>query len=185
MADLSELLKIIPIDDIAEQLGVSEGQAEAAVQQVLPGLVGGLAVNASSSEGASTLETVLSHHAGKDTSSKAKLKDIDTEDGEKIVGHILGDKEGSVEKLAAASGLGDQAGDLIKKVLPIVAPIVLAWLANQFLGQKSEPKETAQESSSGGGIGDLLGGLLGGGSSSGGAGDVLGGLLGGLLGGKS
>ena len=43
MADLSSLLKQIPVDDIAKQLGIDESVAEAAVQQIVPGLVAGLA----------------------------------------------------------------------------------------------------------------------------------------------
>jgi hypothetical protein len=190
MADLSSLLEQIPVGDIAKQLGIDESVAEAAVQQVVPGLVAGLAANAEDPKGAASLEKALSHDRG--AVHKKKVSEIDTEDGKKIVKNVYGDKQDAVaSKLAAtatkASGAGDVTGDIIKQILPIVAPIVLAWLAEQFLGGKKEeaaPKE--EESSSGGGIGDLLGGLLGGGSSSGSSnstGDLLGGILGGLLGG--
>jgi hypothetical protein len=190
MADLSSLLKQIPIDDIAKQLGIDESVAEAAVQQVVPGLVAGLAANAEDPKGAASLEKALSHDRG--GVHKKKVSEIDTEDGKKIVKNVYGDKQDAVAtKLAAtatkASGAGDVTSDIIKQILPIVAPIVLAWLAEQFLGGKKEeaaPKE--EESSTGGAIGDLLGGLLGGGSSSGSSnstGDLIGGILGGLLGG--
>ncbi|MEO5920207.1 MAG: hypothetical protein ABIQ01_03610, partial [Pseudolysinimonas sp.] len=70
----------------------------------------------------------------------------------------------------------------IKQILPIVAPIVLSWLASQFLGGKGETAAPAaapkEESSSGGGIGDLLGGLLSSPQGQEIAGDLLGGLLG-------
>jgi hypothetical protein len=189
MADLSSLLKQIPVDDIAKQLGIDESVAEAAVQQIVPGLVAGLAANAEDPRGAASLTKALSHDRG---GVKKKVSEIDTEDGKKIVKNVYGDKQDAVvTKLAAsatkASGAGDVTGDIIKQILPIVAPIVLAWLAEQFLGGKKEeaaPKE--EESSTGGAIGDLLGGLLGGGSSSGSSnstGDLIGGILGGLLGG--
>jgi hypothetical protein len=188
MADLSELLKQIPIDDIAKQLGIDESVAEAAVQQIVPGLVAGLAANAEDPKGAASLTSALSHDRG--AVHKKKVSEIDVEDGKKIVRNVYGDKQDQVAtKLASsatkASGAGDVTSDIIKKVLPIVAPIVLAWLAEKFLGGNSAPKEKEKETeSSGGGLGDLLGGLLGGGSSSsGGGGDVLGDLLGGLLGG--
>ena len=100
--------------------------------------------------------------------------------------HVFGDKEDAVvSKLADSSPKSEVTDVILKKVLPLVAPIVLAWLANKFLGGSSE---SSSAGSSGGGLGDLLGGLLGGGSSkssnSGGVdlGDLLGG-LGGLLGG--
>lgn len=184
MADLDDLLKQIPVGDIAKQLGVDRATAEAAVQQVVPGLVAGLAANAKDEKGAASLTKAVSHDRG---GLKKSLTDVDVEDGKKIVKNVYGDKQDQVSaKLAAtatkASGAGDVTQDLIKQVLPIVAPIVLAWIANQFLGGKKE--ESSSSSSSSGGIGDLLGGLLGGGSSSSSSGgNVLGDLLGGLLGG--
>jgi hypothetical protein len=189
MADLSSLLKQIPVADIADQLGIDESVAEAAVQQVVPGLVAGLAANAEDPKGAASLEKALSHDRG--GVHKKKVSEIDTEDGKKIVKNVYGDKQDAVaSKLAAsatkASAAGDVTQDIIKQILPIVAPIVLAWLAEQFLGGKKEEPAAKEEESAGGGIGDLLGGLLGGGSSSGSSnstGDLLGGILGGLLGG--
>lgn len=185
MADLDDLMQQIPVGDIAKQLGVDKATAEAAVTQVVPGLVAGLAANAKDERGAASLTKAVSHDRG---GLKRSLADVDVEDGKKIVKNVYGDKQDQVSaKLAAsatkASSTGNVTQDLIKQILPIVAPIVLAWIANQFLGGKKE--QPASESSSSGGIGDLLGGLLGGGSSSsgGGAGDMLGDLLGGLLGG--
>ena len=179
MPDLDELMKAIPVQDIAEQLGVPATVAEAAVEQVLPGLVGGMAVNAQSDTGAKSLEKALSQHAGKKIGPRTSLREVDSADGEKIVSHVFGAKKDDVASaLASTSSASDVTGDLIKQILPIVAPIVLAWLANQFLGQKSEPAAT--ESASSGGIGDLLGGLLGSKQGQ----DMIGGVLGGLLGSK-
>jgi hypothetical protein len=189
MADLSSLLKQIPVDDIAKQLGIDESVAEAAVQQIVPGLVAGLAANAEDPAGAASLTKALSHDRG--AVHKKKVADIDTEDGKKIVKNVYGDKQDAVaSKLAAtatkASGAGDVTQEIIKQILPIVAPIVLAWLAEQFLGGKKEEAKPKEEESTGGALGDLLGGLLGGGSSSSSSnstGDLIGGILGGLLGG--
>lgn len=187
MADLSSLLEQIPVADIAKQLGIDESVAEAAVQQVVPGLVAGLAANAEDPKGAASLTKALSHDRG--AVHKKKVTEIDVEDGKKIVKNVYGDKQDAVaSKLAAsatkASAAGDVTQDIIKQILPIVAPIVLAWLAEQFLGGKKEEPAAKEEESSSGGIGDLLGGLLGGSSgSSNSTGDLLGGILGGLLGG--
>src|SRR5690606_9080421 len=131
MSQYDELLAQIPIADIAKQLGIGEDVAEAAVTQVLPGLVGGLKANAEDG-GEASLEKALTKHKG------AKLRgvdDVNTADGEKIVKHVFGDKQDAVvSKLAGGSGSSDVTDVIIKKVLPIVAPIVLAWLANKFLG---------------------------------------------------
>ena len=179
MADYDDLLARMPIDDIARTLGVDADTASDAVQQVLPGLVGGLEANAHDPAGAASLEKALAGH-----SNRPRLRsvdEVDTDDGAKIVGHVFGPNTDQVAaRLADASPRSAVTGDLIQKVLPIVAPIVLAWVADKFFGQKTSSGDQ------GGGLGDLLGGLLGGGSSGGSSGGLdLGGLLGGLLGGGS
>ena len=187
MADLNALLDQIPVGDIAKQLGIDEDVAEAAVKQVLPGLVGGLAANAKRDDkSAEMLTNTLKHH---NKGVAKSVKDIDTADGKKIVKNVFGANEDAVvSKLAGASTKSDVTGEIIKQVLPIVAPIVLSWLASQFLGGKTdaaaapkeEPKEEPKEtsSSSSGGIGDLLGGLLSSPQGQEIAGELLGGLLG-------
>jgi hypothetical protein len=182
MADLNALLDQIPVGDIARQLGIDDEVAEAAVKQVLPGLVGGLAANANDSKGQTTLANVLKHH---NTGIARSVKDVDVEDGRKIVKNVFGANEDAVvTKLAGASTKSDVTGDIIKQVLPIVAPIVLSWLASQFLGGKTESAapaaapEPEPAAAGGGGIGDLLGGLLSSPQGQEIAGDLLGGLLG-------
>lgn len=180
-SQFDDLLKQIPIGDIAKQVGVDRSVANAAVAQILPTLLGGMAANAKDAKGADSLTKALSAHTGKLKSSK-KVKKVDTADGDKIVNHVFGSKKDEVVNAVSDSkGIGS---DIIGKILPIISPIVLAWLANQFLGGKKETtksKKSAPEESASGGIGDLLGGLLGGSS---GGDDLLGGLIGGLLGGK-
>ena len=177
MAELDGLIDLIPIDEIASKLGIDEKAATSAVKTVLPTIVAGLSANAADPEGAAKLEKTLTKHTSKST----KVADVDEEDGKKIVNHVFGTKKEAVEE--AAAGKADVTKDIIAKILPIVAPIVLAWLAQKFLGGSSEPTEStsaAKESSSGGGIGDILGGLVGSKEGQ----EVLGSVLGGLLGGK-
>lgn len=184
MADLSSLLKQIPVGDIAAQLGIDENVAQAAVEQVVPGLVAGLAANAADPERSASLTNAVSHDRG---GVPKKVADVDVEDGKKIVRNVYGENQDAVvTKLAAAKASSGVTDTIIQQILPIVAPIVLAWIANQFLGKKEEAP--TEEAGGGNILGDLLGGLLGGGSSSsssnsggglGGLGDLLGGLLGG------
>ena len=177
MAELDGLIDMIPIGDIAKKLGISEKEAKAAVKTVLPTIVAGLQANASDKDGAASLEKALDKHKTKTT----KVADVDEEDGKKIVNHVFGSKKEAVEE--AAAGKADVTKDIIAKILPIVAPIVLAWLAQKFLGGGSEEKPSkteAKEESGDGGIGDLLGGLMGSKEGQ----EIIGGVLGGLLGGK-
>lgn len=186
--DLDDLLQQIPTGELAARFGVDETTIDAAVQQALPGLVGGMAVNASDSEGASSLERAVQQHRPR--SAKLDLNAVDAEDGKKK--HVLGDKKDDVAQALGARSGDSTIANLIPQLLPLLAPLVMQFLAGR-LGQGST---TAGQSGSGGGIGgvlgDLLGGLLGGGSGSSGgsgasggsSGGDLGDLLGGLLGGK-
>ncbi len=154
MTDYDELLERIPVADIARTLGVDEDTASDAVRKVLPGLVGGLEANAHDPAGAASLEKALAGHS--DRPRLRSVDEVDTTDGAKIVGHVFGSNTDQVAAtLADASPRAAVTGDLIQKVLPIVAPIVLAWVADKFFGQKSS-------SGGQGGLGDLLGGMLGG-----------------------
>lgn len=187
--DFDELLARVPLGDLAGRFGVDEATVETAVRQALPGLVGGMAANASDADGAVKLEKALQKHAGGD--AKPKLKGIDTEDGKKIVKHVLGDKQADVERALGAQSGNSGIADLIPKLLPVLAPIIMQFLANRMGGGAASSSTTSSASSQGDGLGgvlgDLLGGLLGGGGSatqsaqgsSGDLGDVLGGLLGG------
>jgi hypothetical protein len=174
--DLDDILKQVPIGDIAEKFGVSPDVARQAVQEGGAALVGGLAKNAESPEGSSAIEEALNRHGG--FSGASKVDDVDQADGDKIVKHVFGDKKGEVvesltksEKTAGGIDFG--------KLLPILAPIIMGVIANA----------KGSSGSGGGGLGGILGGLLGGGqqgqaSGGQGGGSVIGDILGGLFGGK-
>ncbi len=186
MDDLSGLINLIPIGDIAKKLGIDESVAKAAIAVAVPAIVGGLAANAKDDGGAKSLEKALGKHAGKTPST---LADIDEADGERIVSNVFGAKKNEVAHAAGAQvdakGGGLDIGAIVAQVLPIVAPIVLAFVANQFLGSKTQaapqaaPEPAKAPASSGNPLGDMLGGLI---SSPQGQ-ELIAGALGGLLGG--
>jgi hypothetical protein len=193
MASLDELMSQIPMGEVAARLGVDEPTARAAVEQALPALVGGMEANAKDPGGAASLEKAVAKHSPTLVDGGANLDEVDTNDGEKIVSHIFGpNKEQVVQTLnaqpAAVSGAGLGGG--VGKLLPILAPIVLSYLAKKFQERKQstetvqptepmQPKQPQKEAE--GGLGGLLGGLLGdpseSGPSGGGIGDILGDLL--------
>ena len=185
MTSYDDIIANIPISDLASRLGVDEATARSAVDQALPALLGGMGANAQDPAGAASLERAVQHHSPQLYEGGVDLDEVDEGDGDKIVHNVFGSNTDQVVQKLGASGGGDQG--LNQKLLPILAPIVLSFLAAQFSKRQQGGGTTQAEASGGGGIGDLLGGLLGGGSGgSGGAGGMLGGLgdlLGGLLGG--
>ncbi|GGN84710.1 DUF937 domain-containing protein [Nocardia rhizosphaerihabitans] len=196
MTSFDDLLSQVPIAQIADQLGVDQATATSAVQAALPTLLGGLQANAAEPQGAASLLGALDNHGGLvEGDGAVDLQQVDVADGEKIVDNVFGDEKNTV--ISALGGTGGTGGnDLIGKLLPILAPIVLAYVAKQLTGGGGAAAPAPQPQASGGGLGDLLGGLIGGSTNSGGLGGVigealsknagggLGGILGGLLGGK-
>lgn len=177
MSDLDGLINLIPIGDIAKKLGIDENIAKAAVAVAVPAIVGGLAANAKDAGGAKSLENALGHHADKKVTS---LDDVDVADGEKIVKNVFGSKADDVAAAAGAKAGGPDIGAIVAQILPIIAPIVLAFVAQQFAGAKAAPAPAAEApAATGTDIGSLLGGLI---ASPAGQ-DLISGALGGLLGG--
>jgi hypothetical protein len=184
MSGLEDLVAQIPIGEVAARLGVSEADAEKAVRTVLPALVTGMQANAGTEQGSSSLASALGQHDGSLLDGGVDLGQVDTDDGQKIVGHVFGDNEPAVvDQLSAFGGL--DAGS-IAKLLPMLAPLLMGFLSKSFGGGGKTANNSGDDSGGGGqggGLGDLLGGLLGGGGDGGGGlGDILGGLL---RGGKS
>jgi len=176
MSAVDDILSRIPLADLAARLGVDEPTAEQAARQAVPALLGGMQANAADPGGASSLASALQQHDGGLVDGRVDLGQVDEGAGDKIVGHVFGgQREQVVQQLGNAPGPASQ--DLMAKLLPILAPIVMSWLAKKLTGGGQ---------AGGGGLGDLLGSVLGGAAGGAGAnqGGPLGGGLGDLLGGR-
>ena len=174
MAGLDDLYAQIPIADIARKLGVDQGQVNDAVHTLVPTLVGGLQHNADSDRAtAGTIEAAATKHAASGLlDGGVTVDDVDKADGDKIVAKIFGGND-SATVASALGNAGAGGNNLIQQLLPILAPIVLAYIGKQVSGGGTS-----------GGLGDILGSILGGGKSPAGQGDnPLGGILGSVLGG--
>jgi hypothetical protein len=172
MSATDEILSQIPLAQLADQLGVDEAGAEQAVRQAVPALLGGMEANARYPSGAASLEKALGQHAG-DPFAGLNLDDVDVSDGDKIVDHVFG---GSRQEVVNRLGGEGTDGGIMGKLLPILAPLVMSWLAGKFTG--SSQGQATSGGGGGGGLDDLIGGMTGG-ASGGGLDDMLGGLLGG------
>jgi hypothetical protein len=177
MSATDEILAGIDPRQLAAALGTDEATAMNAAAAAIPTLLGSLQANATSPDGSEGLFNALGQHADSPLfdSDTVDLDAVDTADGQKIVAHALADDP---QRLQAVSGLG---GDLLSKLLPLLAPIIMSYLARK-LGMGGASTSQTSQSGSGDILGDLLGGLLGGAGGAaggGGLGDILGQILGG------
>lgn len=152
------------VDQISQNVGADSSLVNSAIQMALPALINGLANNASTPEGAESLNTALDqdHADGGILDNLGGLAGMIFGGGQAaapprqadaggILGHILGTNQGAVaQQVSEQSGLG--MGQ-VAQILMFLAPIVMSYLGKQ----KQEQGVGAD------GIGGLLGGLLGGG----------------------
>ena len=177
--ELLSQLQGAPLQQIADQLGTNPSQAQSAVSAALPMLLGALGRNAAQPQGAADLFGALQRdHVGRAAGSGG-LGDLlglvlggmggggagGAADGASILGHILGGNQQRAEAgLGQATGLGANAGQLLQ----ILAPIVMAFLAQRTQAGGMDAgglgavlgREHAQVRQQGGVGGDLLGSLL-------------------------
>jgi hypothetical protein len=188
MSGLEDLFAQIPTSDIASKIGVDEAEVNKAVQLLVPVLVGGLHENAQDPDHASKIESAADSHAASGLlDGGVSVDQVDEQDGQQAVAKIFGGNDVTQVANALAGGGGNSA--LLKQLLPILAPIVLAYIGKQLTGKSGAP---ATEAASGGALNDVLGSILGGMGGNKSLGSVLGNalgskagdILGGLLGGK-
>jgi len=138
------------MSQIARQFGLREDQAQSAVASLLPALKNGLSRNARQEGGLDSLTRALSARKHEqyldDPAQLASPEGI--ADGNGILGHILGSKDVSRSVAARASeetGIGPQ---ILKKMLPMVAGMVMGSLSRQTGQAGGLP--TSREQPSGG-----------------------------------
>ena len=190
MSAVDEILASVNLDQLAQQVGADPTEVEQAARTTLPALLGGLQANAADPSGAQSLTEALGQHDGSLIDGGVDLAQVDPDDGQRITQHIFGDQHDQVVNQLGGVGGGATKG-IVAKLLPILAPIVLSWLAKKVLGggTQSGTAADAADGAPGGGLSDVLGQVLGGatqGSQSAGGintGSVINDVLGGLLGG--
>ncbi|WP_314195665.1 DUF937 domain-containing protein [uncultured Arthrobacter sp.] len=149
-------------------MGTDTASAQAAVEAAVPTLLAGMQSNVQAPDGAAALESELARHRNGLADGGVDVSQVDTRDGEKIVGHVFGGQQDQVaNRLAGTANLGGVGGDLVRRLLPILAPIVMSYLAKKVLGGQDSGAQGsgAQPSPAGAGgidLGSILGGILGG-----------------------
>ncbi len=126
--------------------GADEEQTKGALGAALPAILGAMAQNAGTRDGADSLFGALQKdHDGSILDNLGGfLGSPNTDDGDGILGHVFGNNRPQVEqKIAEQSGL--DVGTIVK-FLPVIAPIIMG-----FLG-----KTTRQNNLDAGGLSNAL-----------------------------
>lgn len=147
------------LEQISGQVGAEPSLVNTAIQAALPAILGGLANNAASPQGAQSLDNALEQdHDGSILGQLGSLGSLVLDqstptprqaDAGGILGHILGTNQAPVvEEVSQKSGLG--MGQ-VAQILMMLAPIVMG-----YLGQQKRQQNVGAD-----GLGGLLGGILG------------------------
>lgn len=152
------------VNEISQTVGADSSLVNSAIQMALPAIIGGLANNAATPQGAQSLDNALARdHDGSLLGNLGGLGSLifgqlqspeptpKPLDAGGILGHILGTNQAPVvEQVSQNSGLNTGQ---VAQILLMLAPIVMSYLG----------KQKQQQRVGAGGLGGLLGGLLGGG----------------------
>ncbi|NMI00250.1 DUF937 domain-containing protein [Pseudonocardia acidicola] len=177
MSAVEDIMSQIPMNELAGKLGVDPQTAEQATRQALPALLGGIQANTADPAGAQSFASAVQQHDPGLVEGGVDLHDVNAQEGDKIVDHVLGDNRPEVvNQLGNLGGPGGK--ELMDKLLPMLAPIAMSWLAKS-LTEHAAPAGATPAAAPAGGLGGLLGNVLGEAERAG-----LGNLLGGLLGGS-
>ena len=132
--DTTTLLKLMlsgaSTGAVGKKTGLSANQVSGVISSVLPQLLSGAGAQASNKETSASFLNALDSHGKKDTYDlESFFGNVDTKDGEKILGHLLGANTGSAAKAAAESaGVTEKEAS---QVMANVAPLLMSVLGQQ------------------------------------------------------
>lgn len=149
---------------LGQQFGLDAQQTESALGALLPALAGAVNQNTGQPGGLdSLLEALKGGQHARYLEQPSVLGDPTTvEDGNGILGHLFGSKEVSREVAARASEQTGIGADILKRMLPIVAAMIMGGLAKRAAagGASVSPQGpgfgAGVQPSSGGGLLDML-----------------------------
>ncbi|MBT8097276.1 MAG: DUF937 domain-containing protein [Woeseia sp.] len=153
------------IAKMASQLGVSATDAGKMIAAVAPALKGGLQKQVATPGGLQGLQNALQngHHDKYLKNPELMAESATREDGNRILGHLLGSKDVS---RAVASDAAAKTGidpSLIKKALPLLAGLAMGAMSKSTAGAAKSESDgglaaiTSMLGGDGGGLGNLVG----------------------------
>lgn len=146
-----------PVDQIGRQFGLDDSTTKNLLGQLMPALTRGLRNNAKE-KGVEALAKALKtggHQKYLDDPTALGSKSA-IEDGNGILGHILGSKDASRNVAAYAAKQSGVDTGIIKKLLPMVASLAMGTLSKQTDGGSKLAALTGEKQGGTGMLGSLL-----------------------------
>jgi hypothetical protein len=142
------------LDKIAQRSGLSANQTSSVLAQLAPALGRALQRN---TEGSGGLESLLGALAGGNHQRYVDSPDVfdqpdSVNDGNAILGHLLGSKDVSRNLAGHAANQTGIGADVIKKMLPMVAALAMGTLSKKTAASQAVPSQSQ--------AGSLISGLL-------------------------
>ena len=147
------------VRQLGSQVGLGEDQTTAALAALVPALAAGMQRNITSEGGLDSLISALSSgRHGRYIDNPGSLGDQSAvTDGNGILGHLLGSKDVSREVASRAAGQTGVSADVLKRMLPLAATLMMGALSKQ---STSAPSPGAGLGSTAGGFASMLAPLL-------------------------
>lgn len=144
------------MDELSRNFGLNEEQTRNAVEGLIPALSRGMQKNTSSEQGLDQLlDALRTGEHGKYMEQPNTLSKTETvEDGNGILGHLFGNKQVSREVATRVSQQSGISSTILKKMLPVVASLVMGAVSKKVLGGGSASQ--VNRANSGGILGMLL-----------------------------
>ena len=154
--DMTDVLKLMinsgAAEQVSQQTGISVTDAAEVMEDLLPVLLMGMKGQAANKSTQDGFLQALADHGKQDSKNTAKfLKKVDTDDGAKIVNHLLDAKEQEAVAAKAKKKSGIDTKTILK-IMAIMAPLLMSKMGS-----------TAKSSAKKSGSDDMLsvvGGLL-------------------------
>ena len=134
MSAVDEILSSVDLGQLAQQVGSDPAEVEQAARAALPALLGGLQANAADPAGAASLPEALGQHDGSLVDGGVDLSQVDTGRRRDRSPSTSSATTRSRWSTSSAGSAAASRKGIVAKLLPILAPIVLSWLAKQVFG---------------------------------------------------
>lgn len=140
----STLLGSSSLNGIAKSTGASKDDISQVLSSALPLLLQGATKQSKSKTTAAGFAEALEQHAANSTSSLSSFfKNVDLDDGAKIVSHLLGTSTNSTaKKISKTSGLDSET---VTKILAAAAPLVMSLLGKGAAQAKKADKASSTQ----------------------------------------